>query len=113
MTWELADYNVLERIAISLEKLVELKTPVPKAARKKERTEALTNTINKWYQISGDKPWVDEEILKADAWILANPQKAPQRKARFLQNWLSRAWETRRKEIKPGKLTTDYSYLED
>ena len=35
-----------------------------------------------------------EEVLKAEAWLTANPTRAPKKDlARFLHNWLTRAGE--------------------
>lgn len=47
-----------------------------------------------------DAAWVCTEIRKAEAWCMANPLKRPKSSfARFMNNWLSRAWEFHRKTL--------------
>lgn len=42
--------------------------------------------------------YFDEEIQKADVWILANPRRRPRDLRKFLTNWFSRALEGIRRE---------------
>lgn len=63
--------------------------------------------FDSWLETYQDKTWINLEIKKAQAWIHANPRKAPKTDfARFLNNWLSRGWENYRKTIKPDKKNT-------
>lgn len=63
--------------------------------------------FNSWSQTYQDKAWIDLEIKKAQAWIHANPRKAPKTDfARFLNNWLSRGWENYRKTLKSERKNT-------
>jgi len=77
---------------------VEFRVPltVQDAMRKCPRlaTEARLHEGAFWQAEVRANPGVDfaREILRAEAWMVANPQKAPKKDfARFLHNWLGRA----------------------
>ncbi len=55
-----------------------------------------------WVQAFG-AALVCEEIKKAHAWIEANPRRRPKVFAKFFTNWLSRAYETSRKQVPSNK----------
>lgn len=48
---------------------------------------------DKWLQLYKDIDWIQMQLLKADAWLLANPTRQKKQMARFYNNWLSRAFE--------------------
>ena len=51
----------------------------------------------------GDVVDIRQEIQKANVWCLANPTKAPKANMRrFLTNWISRSYETMRKNAAPN-----------
>lgn len=53
-----------------------------------------------WFKLYQDVAWIEREIQKAEAWCVANPRRAPKKDfARFVNNWLSRGWEDRRKTV--------------
>lgn len=53
-----------------------------------------------WVRVYPDAAWIKSEARSALAWIKANPQKAPRSDfARFLNQWLAKAWERHRKDI--------------
>lgn len=63
-------------------------------------TTVPTDLQNAWLSLcGGDASFVLEEITKAHAWILANPQKAPKVFGRFFSSWINRAWERHRKTL--------------
>jgi hypothetical protein len=47
----------------------------------------------RWWEIYRSQSWVDAELLKAAAWLEANPtrRKTPFGMPRFLVNWLNKA----------------------
>lgn len=59
------------------------------------------STQRLWIKTYGDIHWLRTEILKAMAWLDANPRKKPKGKnpARFLGNWFAIGWESYRKTI--------------
>lgn len=63
--------------------------------------DTITNELfNSWLKTYEDETWIRLEISKAASWIVANPKKAPKKDfGRFLNNWLSRGWDTYRKSI--------------
>lgn len=62
-----------------------------------------------WVETYQDADWLNTEILKAMAWLDANPKKKPKGKnpARFLGNWFSRGWESYRKTLPSNKPNQD------
>lgn len=53
-----------------------------------------------WIQTYGDRAWIKTELMKAVAWIHANPKRAPKSDyGRFFNNWLSQGWEKYRKSL--------------
>lgn len=56
-----------------------------------------------WLETYQDQAWIKQEVNKASAWILANPRKAPKKFGAFMNNWLSRAWESYRKTLPSNK----------
>lgn len=52
---------------------------------------------DQWIRTYKDEKWIDFEISAANAWILANPLKAPKSDfKRFYNGWLKRGWEKHR-----------------
>lgn len=68
-----------------------------------EKTKQKTQEL--WLQTYPEVDWVISQLLKAIAWISVNPQKAPKKFDRFMNNWLSTGWENYRK-TKPSVLHT-------
>jgi hypothetical protein len=62
-----------------------------------------------WLDCYEDAEFLKQEILKAYAWIESNPRRRPKNIQRFLNNWFSRAWESRRKTF-PTKQAVNSSY---
>ncbi len=58
-----------------------------------------------WVQAYADTDWIVTEILKADAWMEANPKKRPKKFAPFMNNWLAKGWEFHRRGIPSRRLT--------
>lgn len=59
-----------------------------------------------WIEIFLSVDWIGQELKKAHAWCLANPDRAPRSAwGRFYNSWLLRSWEKHRKtlEVKPVK----------
>lgn len=57
-----------------------------------------------WLDTYTKSEWIELELLKASTWIINNPQKAPKSNyGRFFSGWLSRGWETHRKNIQPNR----------
>jgi DNA-binding transcriptional regulator YhcF (GntR family) len=52
-----------------------------------------------WLDAYPDVVWIKGELLKARAWIEANPKKAPKSFGRFVTNWLAKGWEYHRKTV--------------
>ncbi len=46
-----------------------------------------------------DAAWILGEAKRASAWEAANPQRAKKDFARFLNNWLGRAWDARKSKM--------------
>lgn len=69
--------------------------------------ESITNELfNTWLKTYEDEAWVRLEIGKAASWIVANPKRAPKKDfGRFLNNWLSRGWESHRKTIPSNQIS--------
>lgn len=62
--------------------------------------------FNSWLKTYEDETWIRLEINKAAAWMVANPKRAPKKDfGRFLNNWLSRGWDTHRKNIPSNSLS--------
>lgn len=63
-----------------------------------------------WIKVyEGDTGWIIHQLGSAVVWLDANPKRRPKNYARFLGGWLSRGWESRRKQIptqQPQKTTT-------
>lgn len=58
-----------------------------------------------------DSQWIKFEILKAIAWLEANPRKKPKHNGRFMGSWLSRAHEMHRRQLpseKPRETLSEY-----
>jgi len=49
-----------------------------------------------WVRAYPDAEWVMQEIRKALAWEVANPQRRKKDFGRFMTNWLSRSWDSRK-----------------
>lgn len=58
-----------------------------------------------WIAAYEDITWIVQEILKANAWIQANPKKKPKNFQKFMTNWLSNGFETYRKGIPSTRKT--------
>jgi hypothetical protein len=52
-----------------------------------------------WLDAYPDPPWVEQQILKAVAWEIANPKKRKKNFAHFINNWLSRDWDKHRSTL--------------
>lgn len=52
-----------------------------------------------WLEAYPDRAWIRQELLKACAWIEANPRKQSKDFGRFMNNWLAKGWEQHRKTI--------------
>lgn len=76
----------------------------------------LENELNFFQRISVIKPelesawlkaypkdWISDELKKAEAWVIANPRRAPKNASKFLTNWFSNGWERHRKTIPTEK----------
>jgi hypothetical protein len=64
----------------------------------------LSREIQKsWLELyPGD--FIEKEIKKAEAWLIANKQKAPKSNFdRFMNSWLAKGWESHRKTIPSSK----------
>lgn len=53
-------------------------------------------TQKAWRDAYPDIPWVEQQILKAVAWMAENPTRKKKRFARFMGSWLSRGWDSRK-----------------
>ena len=52
-----------------------------------------------WLEIFLSADWIGQELKKAHAWCLANPDRAPKSNwGRFYNSWLLRSWEKYRKQ---------------
>jgi hypothetical protein len=49
-----------------------------------------------WVEAYPDPRWVVQEVRKALSWETANPGRKKKDFARFMTNWLSRSWDSRR-----------------
>jgi hypothetical protein len=49
-----------------------------------------------WVEAYPDSEWVMQEIRKALAWEVSNPQRRKKDFGRFMTNWLSRSWDSRK-----------------
>ena len=58
-----------------------------------------------WLAAYQDAGWIVGEVLKANAWIEANPKKRPKQFGKFMTNWLSRGWEMHRRGIQSVRQT--------
>lgn len=58
-----------------------------------------------WLAAYPDADWIVGEVLKANAWIAANPKKRPKKFGVFMTNWLSRGYESYRKGIPSRRMT--------
>jgi len=68
------------------------------------RSKIKASTQSLWLKTYEDPLWLKQEILKAIAWLDANPAKRPKANyARFLGSWFSRGWEYHRKSISSNK----------
>ena len=56
-----------------------------------------------WPTVAGFKPWSDK-IATTDAWIVANPQRAPTERGlpRFMRSWFDRSVEIGRRRYAQG-----------
>jgi hypothetical protein len=64
--------------------------------------------FDSWLKTYQEESWINLELKKAEAWIHANPKRAPKRDfARFLNNWLSRGWDNKRKEYPSVKASSE------
>lgn len=52
-----------------------------------------------WLKAYPSADWIGTEVSRAEAWIAANPAKAPKDFGRFMNNWLSNAFEKYRKGL--------------
>ncbi len=50
-----------------------------------------------WLAAYPEPEWIQTEILKALAWIESNPSRRPQKFGMFMNNWLSKGWEIKRR----------------
>lgn len=78
------------------------------------RAKIKSSILTLWVNTYNDIDWVQQEILKAIAWMDANPSKKPKRNfARFLGSWFSRGWEWHRKTIpsNPSTPVEDHDYI--
>lgn len=55
-----------------------------------------------WLETYPDGEWIKHEILKALTWLDNNPQRRPKKFGLFMNSWLSRGWEIRRKNQPTG-----------
>jgi hypothetical protein len=77
--------------------------------------EVRHSTQRIWIKTYVDDAWVRREILKAAAWLEANPRRRPKHFARFMGSWLSRGWEKERRTIptnRPGAVLKPLSLEE-
>lgn len=59
-----------------------------------------------WVKTYGDTAWIKQELGKAWAWCKCNPDRNPKSNwSRFVNNWLSRAWEQHRKTLPTNQPT--------
>ena len=49
-----------------------------------------------WLETFPEPDWLSQEILKALNWEVANPRKKKIDFGKFMNNWLSRGWDTRK-----------------
>lgn len=60
----------------------------------------LQETQALWLQTYQDVPWIIMEFTKIVNWLQVNPKKRPKSGLdRFINNWLSRGWESHRKTL--------------
>lgn len=58
-----------------------------------------------WLAAYPSSEWIVQECLKANAWMQANPKKAPKDFQRFFTNWLAKGFESYRKGIPSRRQT--------
>lgn len=62
-------------------------------------------TQKAWIGTFVSAKFVQEEIKRAHVWLLTNPHRRPKMFARFMSNWLNRAFEQYRKGLPSRRLT--------
>lgn len=62
-------------------------------------------TQKAWLKAFPGPDWIKQEVLRANVWMSANPQKRPKQLARFLSNWFNRAFESYRKGLPSRRMT--------
>jgi hypothetical protein len=69
-----------------------------------------------WLLAYQDLDWIGREILKAQAWILANPHKRPKKFGRFMTNWLANGFERHRRGLptnRPNRAQESQAHFDD
>jgi hypothetical protein len=72
----------------------------------KERLGDVSHELQRaWLAAYHDANWITQEILKAHAWLAANPRKARKNFGRFMNEWLSRGYEKYSKTLPSNQPT--------
>lgn len=67
-----------------------------------------------WIELYGNPDWIKQEVIKAHNWIQTNPHRAPKKDfGRFMNSWLSRAWEQHRKNLPSNYQPTKVKSVEE
>lgn len=71
-----------------------------------EMLKNVTHSLQRsWLTAYPNAEWIMHEMLKANAWQLANPKKKSKDFGRFFNNWLARSFENYRKNLPSQKST--------